>query len=113
MKTDILSGPLAGRASRAGGCSWREWGCSRDLARQSGWAGRRERGARLPSLWSGDHRFSLRGRRQVTCQIWRRWLEAGYRDQGRPEQEQMPGAEEGLNAYREERRTRTKNITNH
>lgn len=71
-------------------------------------------GARLPLLQSGDHRFSLRGRRQVTCQIWRRWLEAGIQSirLGQSRQ-QMPEAEKGIECIQEERETETKNITNH
>lgn len=64
--------------------------------------GRWERGARLPLLQSGDHRFSLQGRRQIKCQIWRRWLEAGIQGiRVGQSRQQMPGAEEGLKAYRE------------
>lgn len=48
VKTDISSGPPRAGASRTGGCGWREWGGSRDLTRQFGWAGEMGEGSKAP-----------------------------------------------------------------
>lgn len=65
-----------------------------------GWGdGRGEQGS--PCCRVGITGFLCR-EEDITCQIWRRWLEAGLQGiRVGQSRQQMPGAEEGLKAYRE------------
>lgn len=87
VKTDISSGPPRAGASRAGGCGWREWGGSRDLTRQFGWAGEMGEGSKAPfaAEWGSQVFFAGKKTDYVSDleKVARSW-DTGH--QGRPEQ---------------------------
>lgn len=84
VEADISSGPLTAGASRAGGCSWRELGCSRDLAGHFGWAGEKGEGSKAASAAEWGSWVSLEGKKTgYMSEVARGW---DTEHQGRPEQ---------------------------